>query len=80
MQQSRGGRHPHEVRFECIYRGSHEIHVFLGGDPIKGSPVMFDVLAAGAEPSNCRLVVPTTDVLYSNVTHSILLETLRQVQ
>lgn len=74
-QQSRGGVTTYEVRFECIYRGSHEIHVFLGGDPIKGSPVMFDVLAAGAEPSNCRLVVPTTDVLYSNVTHSILLET-----
>ena len=74
-QQSRGGVTTYDVRFECIHRGSHNIHVCLGNDPIKGSPVGFDVLAAGAEPSNCRLVMPTTDVLYSNVAHSILLET-----
>ena len=75
VEQSRGGTRTYDVRYECLIRGAHSVGILLNGEPIKGSPVDFDVLASTAEPSMCRLVPPKAEVLYSNLVHSIVLET-----
>jgi len=77
-EQSRGGvggLSKFETRYECTQRGQHYLHVQLQGVPIVGSPVAFDVLSAHADPAQCKLIVPTSEVLYWNTTHTIVLET-----
>ena len=78
-EQSRGGggggTTKYEVRYECTQRGAHSIHVQLRGEEIVGSPVNFDVLSAAADPTQCKLIMPKTEVLYANVTHTIVLDT-----
>jgi hypothetical protein len=72
---SRGGVTTYDARFECIVRGQHEAHITLFGEHIKGSPVDFEVLAARAEPGNCKLVMPKEPILFCNIPAVVTLQT-----
>jgi hypothetical protein len=47
-----------EVRYEAAMSGMHELQVRLQGEPIQGSPITFNVLAAAASVAQSELVTP----------------------
>ena len=72
---SKGGVTTYDVRHEATRAGPHEVHFRLNGDPIKGSPVNFNVIAAVPEVKSAKLSPPTDVPLYSNIPYTIVLKT-----
>jgi len=73
--QSKGGVTTYDVRSEVTRAGSYSVEVLLGGELIRGSPVLFEVVEAAAEVKNAKIVPPRESPLYSNTTYSLKLQT-----
>ena len=71
----KGGTTIYEVRHDATHAGAHEVHLALRGEPIRGSPVIFDVVAAAADVKSAKLFAPTESPLYSNHTYAVILHT-----
>jgi len=48
----------YELRHETSSSGPHQMHVLLNGEPIKASPVEFEVLPAAPTPNMSELIPP----------------------
>lgn len=52
------GQTQYEIKCDPHMSGKHEMHVKLKGEPITGSPVVFEVYASGPDPEHSRLIPP----------------------
>lgn len=66
VTQIKGGITSYDVRHEATNAGRHEMHIALNGQPISGTPVFFDVVAAPPEVKTARLTPPADSALYSS--------------
>ena len=69
-QQTKASVVTYEVRYETLRHGKHELHVLLGGEPVVGSPILFQVIANAAEPATTKLLLPeNADALEADYDH-----------
>ena len=75
IESTKGGVTMYDVRHDAVHAGGHELHIQLNGRPIRGSPVLFTVVAAVPEVKTAKLTAPTENPLFSNSPYMIKLET-----